>query len=656
MKIIFFSCIMAVVTFLLGSCTPEEKSEPETIYCGHDTDCPDSTWFCDPLLNECVKKPGFEDSDLPGSDDIASDSSSDETQQPDNDEVGTPCDTVGQARSCYSGPAGTAGYGICKAGTQTCTQQNTWGPCEGETTPTIDNCDDDLDNDCNGIANDGFKEGVPGCVCIPLQAECDGNISKICLANGKELLEYECDPLQGSSCESGMCTGLCSPQALGNASYIGCDYYPTVTSNAYIETEGNAGILHFAAVVSNSTATDATVTVTQGSATILTDTVPASSVKILYLPWTPALNPMSSALIPDQAYRLRTNMPVTVYQFNPLEYVVGNTYSYTNDASLLLPVNVWDKEYIVASRATSIEVDDKWGFYAVIASQDNTTVTVTPSATGGVVLSGGGIADNGTGTVTMNRGSVLQVLSGGPNDGLSVDLTGTKITADKPVQVIGGHNCTYVPYDVGACDHLEESMFPLSTLGLEYLVTAPSINDAATKKAAFVRIISTDAEATALTYDPPNPQWPSSLSGMGNYIELDYQFPFKITADKKILVSQYMKGQSAGGGTGDPAMSLAVPTIQYRKDYLFHAPTNYELNFVDIIAPTSGTVTLDGAPVTGFVPIGTTGFSTTTVLLGPGNEGNHVITGTLGYYIGVYGYGQYTSYWYPGGLDLKKQQ
>lgn len=645
MKSFLTLCVTAVLVFLLAACGQEETTPDETIYCGRDEDCPDSSWFCDPLLNECVKKAGFEDSDLPTDGD-----SSDEVAN--DDDVDNAC-TSGQTRSCYSGPDGTAGKGPCKAGTQNCIQENTWGSCAGEVLPGLDLCDDMIDNDCNGLANDGFKDGAPGCACIPLQAECDGIISRTCSQDGKTLREYECDPVQGSSCVNGYCTGLCAPQVLGDASYIGCDYYPTVTSNAYIETEGNSGILHFAAVVSNSTATDATVTVSQGSSTVLTDTVPASSVKILYLPWTPAVNPMATALIPDQAYRLRTNMPVTVYQFNPLEYVVGSTYSYTNDASLLLPVNVWDKEYIVASRAT---IEDGSGFYAVVASQDNTTVTVTPSTTGGVVLGGAGINNNGTGTVTMNRGAVLQVLSGGPADGLSVDLTGTKIAADKPVQVIGGHNCTYVPYNVYACDHLEESMFPLSTIGLEYLVTAPSINDAATKKAAFVRIISTDAGATALTYDPPNAQWPSSVNGAGGYVELDYQFPFKITADKKILVAQYMKGQDAGGGTGDPAMSLAVPTVQYRKDYLFHAPTNYELNFVDIIAPTSGTVTLDGAPVSGFVPIGTTGFSTATVLLGPGNAGNHIITGTLSYFISVYGYGQYTSYWYPGGLDLKKQQ
>ena len=35
-------------------------------------------------------------------------------------------------------------------------------------------------------------------------------------------------------------------------------------------------------------------------------------------------------------------------------------------------------------------------------------------------------------------------------------------------------------------------------------------------------------------------------------------------------------------------------------------------------------------------------------------NGNHTISSALGFGISVYGYGQYTSYWYPGGTNLTK--
>jgi hypothetical protein len=51
---------------------------------------------------------------------------------------------IGRTRSCYTGPAGTLGVGICVGGTQTCvaaTGGSAWGTCTGEVTPqTPDLC------------------------------------------------------------------------------------------------------------------------------------------------------------------------------------------------------------------------------------------------------------------------------------------------------------------------------------------------------------------------------------------------------------------------------------------------------------------------------------------------------------------------------------
>ena len=63
-------------------------------------------------------------------------------------------------------------------------------------------------------------------------------------------------------------------------------------------------------------------------------------------------------------------------------------------------------------------------------------------------------------------------------------------------------------------------------------------------------------------------------------------------------------------------------------------------------------LTLDGAPVMGFTPVGGTGYSVTRLPLASDQGGNHTISGDQAFGITVYGYGTYTSYWYPGGLDL----
>lgn len=65
------------------------------------------------------------------------------------------CDGVvdGISRSCYTGAAGTAGVGVCRAGTQVCTA-GVWGACTGQVLPSAEICDN-IDNDCNGVIDNG---------------------------------------------------------------------------------------------------------------------------------------------------------------------------------------------------------------------------------------------------------------------------------------------------------------------------------------------------------------------------------------------------------------------------------------------------------------------------------------------------------------------
>jgi hypothetical protein len=71
--------------------------------------------------------------------------------------------TPGDVVSCYTGPAGTLGVGLCAAGTRTCDAGAAYGPCLGDVKPQPETCLDLVDNDCNGQVN----EGGAGCVCVP---------------------------------------------------------------------------------------------------------------------------------------------------------------------------------------------------------------------------------------------------------------------------------------------------------------------------------------------------------------------------------------------------------------------------------------------------------------------------------------------------------
>ncbi len=531
---------------------------------------------------------------------------------------GETTDTSGETSASSTGDA------PCAMGTQLC-EANVLKVCDGmggfsSETPCAKECDE-----------------VLGCIeCTPGSYQCVGPKSQVCAQDGSAWIDGQtCDEVQGLSCDAntGECAGACAN--LGT-SYIGCDYYPVVTQQLDIYVGANP----YAVAVANTTNQEATITITRGANAVANGVVAAGSVKVFPLPWVNELAKGTgpTALVVDGAYRLRSTQPVTVYQYNPLNADV------TNDASLMLPVNTWTGNYLVAAW-------QYWsgypGFYSVTASQDNTKVTLKAPKGGVPTQAGGGVDGQGNGVVMMNEGDVLQVMTG--NGG---DETGAIVTADKPVQVVGGHDCTQVPIGTAACDHLEESMFPIEALAKEYIVVPPvQVPNDQLEKAIRVRIIASE-DNTTLTFDPDQPVG-KLLAKAGDFVEIpNTTAKFVVKSDKKILVAEYMVGQNANFGTSDPAMIIAVPTAQFRSNYLFYAQTGWQANYVDIIAPDGSATTVDGAPVNNFKVIGATGYSLAHVKLSNAGDGSHTVASDKKVGITVYGVVNYGSYWYPGGLDL----
>lgn len=59
----------------------------------------------------------------------------------------------GAEEPCYTGPEGTEGVGLCRAGTMTCKADGSgYEACQGEITPTAENCASATDEDCDGLA------------------------------------------------------------------------------------------------------------------------------------------------------------------------------------------------------------------------------------------------------------------------------------------------------------------------------------------------------------------------------------------------------------------------------------------------------------------------------------------------------------------------
>jgi hypothetical protein len=462
-------------------------------------------------------------------------------------------------------------------------------------------------------------------------------------------------------------------------SYLGCDYWPTVTFNSVWS------IFDFAVVVANVGAEPAEIAVSGPQGPITTLTVEPKNLAKIALPWIPELkgadsdtcgqttSPGASVLAKRAAFHLTSTRPVTVYQFNALEYrgaggPPGKTwdgcpgfqpcassgpigcFSFSNDASILLPTTAMTGNYRVTT------LDDARGptFVAITGTQDGTTVNVQLSATAGV-LPGGPVPSGSSFSFPLDAGDVVQIASDGTGD-----LGGTLVAADRPVQVLAGASCLSIAADPNldaSCDHLEESVQPAETLGRRYVIAAPTGPFGAPGPQR-VRIYG-NVDGTVLTYPsgaPPNA--PTTL-GAGEVVDLGIlQNDLEITADHEFAVATFLVSSIVANPNdfyqhGDPSQSLQVAVEQFRKSYVFLAPDDYDVSFVDVLVPTGANVTLDGSPLPGSpTPIGASGFGVARVRLGAGDFGAHSISSDVPIGVQVVGYGAFTSYQYPAGLAL----
>jgi hypothetical protein len=245
-------------------------------------------------------------------------------------------------------------------------------------------------------------------------------------------------------------------------------------------------------------------------------------------------------------------------------------------------------------------------------------------------------------TLTLGEGDVAELV-GGSSD--TSNNSGSVITANNPVQVITGMPCLEVPDTAPACDHVEETVLPAETLGDDYVLAQPT-GPGARVVPHVVHLVG-DFDGTTLTFLPARPTGcPTSLSA-GQVVNCGVAM-FTMGA------SVVDPGTKPPNQEGDPDETLAVAVKQFRTSYVFLAPKDYTENYVVVVEPTGATVTLDGAAASGTAtPIPGTSFAVLRLTLDNGGSGAHTLTASSPVGIQVMGYGSYTSYTYPGGLDLQ---
>jgi len=546
----------------------------------------------------------------------------------------------------------------------------------------------------NEVACDSACDPGAGCVfCRPGTRSCEGTVSRQCTADGTAWqFGRDCSEWSSVCGGDGYCDDACG-RAEAAKSNTGCEYWPTPLANS---AELDGARFDYRVVVVNPGTEPSTVRITRGGAMVEMRTIAPGDLAEISLPWIDGqsfnipVNTWSSFAVANGAYRLTSTTPVAVTQFNPFEYESGGVNSFTNDATLLLPQHVLTGDYVGASYVPLSRTTNEpfVGARSLKTPGYLAIVGVTPTPTNiQIVLSGSVAADSGgrwpatprlgTLSFSLSRGEVAHVVAASPPncdssrpnfirvgsgsntfdtcEEVGFDLTGSRIAASQPVVVFGGHVCAYVPYNSEACDHLETQLAPIQTWGRNFAST-PMI-DPGTSSANLVRVIAA-FDGTTINVNPPQSGISTVGLAAGDWTQFIATGPFEITSDQSIQVAQFLLGQnysSPAAARGDPGMTVLVPREQYRTDYTFITPSSYNTttngqSYVLVSRLPGVEVILDGSPVT--TTWSTAGGRELGIV--PVAGGIHTMRGLEPFGIIVYGMGQYTSYAYPGGLNLEQ--
>ena len=313
--------------------------------------------------------------------------------------------------------------------------------------------------------------------------------------------------------------------------------------------------------------------------------------------------------------------------------VYGFSYQqFTSDSFLALPCSnlaVDEYEYY------GITYPDRRSRYTsdilIVGCEDNTTIT-TPS------------------TTFMLNSLETYLIS-------SSDSTGVSITSTKPISYFSNQECTFIPTNTGACDHLTEQIPPTSTWSTSFFVASLK----GRMSGELIRILAAWNSTTFSVNCTTFPQVKVySLLVAGNWIEfrINPNSFCNIESSAPVLVTQFALGYTAG----DPFMMMIPPVEEYSNNYVFNVPSRFSTNYITIYASTKyhqpNKILLDSASLINSVwteiycSSGHICGYITRVALSAGDHTLMHVNSNARIGVSIYGFGRFNSHGYPGGLKF----
>lgn len=297
--------------------------------------------------------------------------------------------------------------------------------------------------------------------------------------------------------------------------------------------------------------------------------------------------------IPPQPEQIWTGRGIKLTSDQPIIAYGVTRYQYTSDGYLAYPVTSLGKVYQVASYADPTNNTSQFlpSYTSIVGVYDNTKVTFrmggcescrVPKEDGDTLKTGEVIRR------TLNEGDVWLIPGIGPYN----DLTGSKINASKPVAVMSGNFCAYIPTHIAACDFIIEQELPENVWGSYYHVT----QIISRKKFSIIKVFAKKPYTSVLVDGVPmwNIVTPGGIWGTG-YIEAragtePEPRPVVVHSadDFPINVVQFNPGQQDDNVPSDPFQLQLSPLEQYQKEIVFNTPGirggfGFRDNYVNIV-------------------------------------------------------------------------
>lgn len=150
-------------------------------------------------------------------------------------------------------------------------------------------------------------------------------------------------------------------------------------------------------------------------------------------------------------------------------YYEVNANGYNPDLFVLKGNNALGKDFWISSQFFLDNQNGSYSSFNIVATEDNTTVTITPSKN--IV----GHAANTPFTITLNKGQTYAAVA---TSGLAADhLQGSHVTSTKPIAItLSDDELAGTPYG-GCADLGGDQTFPVDNIGNEYVAVKGGLNN-----------------------------------------------------------------------------------------------------------------------------------------------------------------------------------